>query len=60
MKQFSFTISIAAKEKDDAIAKLTAISALAGNLTLKELAKLAHIVEHDPIKTAMAKSYLGV
>jgi hypothetical protein len=39
---------------------MTALITLASKLREKELAKLAHIIKHDPIKTALAKKYLGV
>jgi hypothetical protein len=39
---------------------LPALAVLASNLTHKELEKLAYMLKHDPIKTAMAKKALGV
>ena len=53
-------MTIMAKEKADAVEKLKALTILAGKLSVKELKKLAHVVENDPVKTAMAKAYLGV
>ncbi len=60
MDKFSYTITIAAKEKADAAEKLTALMILASKLSVKELCKLAHVVKNDPLKTAMAKAYLGI
>jgi hypothetical protein len=60
MNKFSYTMTIMAKEKADAVEKLKALTILAGKLSVKELKKLAHVVENDPVKTAMAKAYLGV
>ncbi len=60
MKKFHYDISIEAKSETDADAKMTALTTLASKLSQVELTKLAHIVKHDPIKTALAKKYLGV
>ena len=60
MKPFNYTLTITAKEKKDADEKLKALTILASKLSIKELVKLAHIVQNDPVKTAMAKTYLGV
>jgi hypothetical protein len=40
--------------------KMKALSVLAAKLSAAELTKLAHVVKNDPIKTAMAKGYLGL
>lgn len=58
--KYEFEISIEAATEQDAQQKMQALGTLASKLTPKELAKLAHIVKNDPIKTAMAKKYLGV
>ena len=60
MKKFHYDISIEAKTESEAEAKMTSITILASKLSQAELTKLAHIVKHDPIKTALAKKYLGV
>jgi hypothetical protein len=60
MKKFHYDISIEAKSETDADAKMTALTTLASKLSQAELTKLAHIVKHDPVKTALAKKYLGV
>ncbi len=60
MDKFKYTLTVAAKDQPEAKEKADALQTLASKLSAKELKKLAHIVLHDPIKTAMAKSYLGV
>jgi hypothetical protein len=60
MKPYPFEISIEALSEADALQKLKAAVTLMKKLKLSEIQKLAHIVEHDPIKTAMAKRALGV
>lgn len=60
MNKYSYDISIQAKTEKDANAVMAALTVLASKLTEKELTKLAHIVKHDPVKTALAKKYLGV
>ena len=60
MKKYSYDITIEAKTENDADTKITALTVLASKLSPPELAKLAHIVKNDPVKTAIAKKYLGV
>lgn len=60
MTKFSYNLTIEAKEKNEADTKMKALTTLAGNLTAKELDKLAWIVKNDPIKTKLAKQALGV
>lgn len=60
MNKYNYTITITAKTETEAIEKMKALTVLASKLTSKELAKLAHVVQNDPVKTAMAKAYLGV
>jgi hypothetical protein len=60
MKKFHYDISIEAKTETEADAKMTALTTLAQKLSQAELTKLAHIVKNDPVKTALAKKYLGV
>lgn len=60
MTTHNFTLSIEAKSATDAEQKVHSLTILAGKLSVKELAKLAHIVRYDPVKTALAKKYLGV
>ena len=60
MPKFNYKMEIAAKTESEAITKMKALTVLASNLNEKELDKLADIIKNDPIKTAMAKSALGV
>ena len=60
MKSYSYKFTIEEKSEADADAKIEALSTLAKKLSVKELSKLAHIVKTDPVKTALAKKYLGV
>ena len=60
MTKYQYEISIEAKTEPEANSKMTALTTLASKLSEKELTKLAHVIKHDPIKTALAKKYLGV
>lgn len=60
MVKYQYEISIEAKTEPEANNKMTALITLASKLSEKELTKLAHVIKHDPIKTALAKKYLGV
>ena len=60
MKKYQYEISIEAKTELEANGKMMALTTLASKLSEKELTKLAHVIKHDPIKTALAKKYLGV
>jgi hypothetical protein len=60
MKKYDYDISIEANTESEADAKMAALTILASKLSEKELSRLAHIVKHDPVKTALAKKYLGV
>ncbi|RYZ30060.1 MAG: hypothetical protein EOO10_04150 [Chitinophagaceae bacterium] len=60
MKKFQYDLSIEAVTETEADAKMTALTTLAAKLSQKELTKLAHVIKHDPIKTSLAKQYLGV
>lgn len=60
MKQFQYDFSVKEQNAAEADKKMQALTTLAARLTTKELCKLAHIVEHDPAQTAMAKKFLGV
>lgn len=60
MNKYNYTITITAKTEAEAAEKMRALTVLASKLTSKELAKLAYVVQNDPVKTAMAKAYLGV
>lgn len=60
MKKYHYDISIEAKTETEADAKMNALITLGSKLSEKELTKLAHVIKHDPVKTALAKKYLGV
>lgn len=60
MKKYQYDFSVEAASQTEADAKMTALATLAGRLKSNELAKLAHVIANDPIKTALAKKYLGV
>jgi hypothetical protein len=60
MKDFNYNIRIPALVEKEANEKIAALAILASRLTATELTKLAHIVKTDPVKTALAKKYLGV
>lgn len=60
MKEHNYNIRITAVQEKEADEKIAALAILASCLTAKELTKLAHIVKTDPVKTALAKKYLGV
>lgn len=60
MKKYHYDISIEAKDETEANTKMEALTTLASKLKPNELSKLAHVIKHDPVKTALAKKYLGV
>lgn len=60
MKSYTYKFTLEEKSETEADAKLEALSTLAKKLSVKELTKLAHVVKTDPVKTALAKKYLGV
>jgi len=60
MKKFHYDMTIDAKEEKEADTKMAAITVLVSALTAQELSRLAHIIKHDPVKTALAKKYLKV
>lgn len=60
MPKHQYEISIEAASEGEATAKMKALTTLASKLSQTELTKLAHIVKNDPVKTALAKKYLGV
>lgn len=60
MRKFTSEFSVPAQTQPEAETKLKALSILATYLTARELEKLAHVVKNDPIKTSLAKTYLGV
>ena len=60
MTTFNYEINIEATTEAEADTTMKAITVLVKKLKSTELAKLANIVQNDPIKTAMAKKALGV
>jgi hypothetical protein len=60
MENFIYDFSIAATDKQEAATKMEAIQKIVSKLNTKELVRLAHVVEKEPIKLAMAKKALGV
>jgi hypothetical protein len=60
METYQYDINIMAAAEAEADNKMQAIVTLVSYLTAQELTKLAFIVEHDPVKTALAKRYLGM
>jgi hypothetical protein len=60
MNKYHYDISIEAKTEREGDAKMNALTTLASKLSEKELTKLAHVIKHDPVRTALAKKYLGV
>ena len=60
MKKYHYDLSIEAASETEADAKMTALTTLASKLSQKELTQLAHVIKHDPVKTSLAKKYLGV
>jgi hypothetical protein len=60
MKNYTYKFTLEESSEQNADAKIEALSTLAKKLSVKELSKLAHVVKTDPVKTALAKKYLGV
>ncbi len=60
MSKYTYEISISASSEKEADTKMEALTVLSTKLKAAELEKLADIVKNDPIKTAMAKTALGV
>ena len=60
MAKFSYDTVIEAPSENEADSKMQSVTVLLSKLSTNELAKLAHIVKHDPVKTALAKKALGV
>jgi hypothetical protein len=60
MNKYQYEITIEAKSENEALSKMQSLTILASKLSEKELSKLAHVIKYDPVKTALAKKYLGV
>lgn len=59
MQKYQYEIAISANSEQEADTKMKALTVLASKLSAKEIEKLAHVVEHEPAKTALAKRALG-
>lgn len=59
-KTYEFDFAIEASSKSEAETKMAALAVMASRLSPEELTKLAHVIKNDPVKTALAKKYLGV
>ena len=60
MKSYPYEINIEATTETEADTKMKALIVLLRKLKANELAKLAEVIEKNPIKTAMAKKALGL
>lgn len=60
MKSYTYKVTLEEKTESEADLKIESLTVLAKKLSTKELSKLAHVVKTDPVKTALAKQYLGV
>ena len=60
MPKFKYETEVEAPIEDEADSKMESAMILLARLSTKELKKLAHIVQNDPVKTALAKKALGV
>lgn len=60
MPKFNYDITVEAPTENEADSKMKAASVLLAKLNTNEISKLAHIVQNDPVKTALAKKALGV
>ena len=58
--KYTYDLTIDAANAVEAETKMAALTTLGAKLKTNELAKLAHVVKNDPVKTALAKKYLGV
>lgn len=59
MNKHKFTITISGTEKE-ATEKALGLAVLAGQLDAKTITALARVVQTDPAKVALAKSFLGI
>ena len=60
MKAYKYDLAIHEHSEQEADSKIKSLSVLASKLSAKELERLAHVVEHEPLKLAMAKKGLGL
>lgn len=59
MKKYKYELSLEAMSEVEAETKIRALAILASKLKPHELEKMAHVLVHDPVKTALAKKFLG-
>lgn len=59
MKKFKYEFSLEAINETDAETKIKALAVLASKLKPHELERMAHVLINDPVKTALAKKFLG-
>lgn len=60
MKPFEYNLKIEAASEAEADTKMKAVGVLLKKLKANEIAKLADVVENNPMKTALAKKALGL
>ena len=60
MQTYNYQLGISATSETDAEIKVKALAVLARKLKATELQALAKTVANDPVKTALAKKYLGL
>ena len=60
MQLFPYNLKIEAASEAEADTKVKAVGVLLKKLKANELAKLAEVVEKNPVKTALAKKALGL
>lgn len=58
MEKHKFTITVNGS-KTDATKKIKALAKIIAKLTVKEAEVIAHVVENDPSKIALAMQFLG-
>ncbi len=59
MPNYDYDVKIEAATEEEADTKMKAVLVLIKKLKANEIAKLAYVLEHEPIKTAMARQALG-
>ncbi len=60
MKKYQYDIAISANSEQEADSKMKSLMVLTSKLNTRELERLAHVVENEPVKTAFAKKALGL
>lgn len=58
MEKYTYNFSLTADSKAESLDKMKSLKILAERLNAKELQQMANILEHDPVKTSLAKKYL--